>query len=150
MAILRERLGDRVEDFVVPPPVFTGMGGEFLELNLDDGILAARFPVREWYLNPYRTVQGGMIAAAIDNTLGPLSMLVAPPNVTRRLEVIYSRPVTLDMGAIIVRARLIERNDRWLFFRADVLSPEGRRLVRSKAAHWIVDDGGLERGEEER
>jgi acyl-coenzyme A thioesterase PaaI-like protein len=116
------------------------MEGEFLEFDLDAGVLTAQFPVRESYLNPYGTMQGGMVAAAVDNTLGPLSMLVAPPNVTRRLEMTYSRPVKLDMEAILVEARLIERQDRWLFFRAEVRSRQGLRLVRSKATHWIIDE----------
>jgi acyl-CoA thioesterase FadM len=67
-------------------------------------------------------------------------MLVAPPNVTRRLEITYSRPVTVDMGSILVDARLVERQNRWLSFRADVRSGDGRRLARSKATHWIVDE----------
>jgi len=33
-----------------------------------------------------------MVAAAADNTLGPLSVLVAPPNLTRRMEITYARP----------------------------------------------------------
>lgn len=136
---LASQLGDRVDQYALPPPVFTAMEGKFLKLDLDVGALTAQFPVRESYLNPYGTMQGGMVAAAIDNTLGPLSMLVAPPNVTRRLEITYSRPVTLDMGCILVEARLIDRQDRWLFFRADVRSREGLRLVRSKATHWIID-----------
>jgi acyl-coenzyme A thioesterase PaaI-like protein len=137
--MLRSKLGDLADEYAVPPPVFTAMEGEFLELDLDAGVLTAQFPVRQSYLNPYGTMQGGMVAAAVDNTLGPLSMLVAPPNVTRRLEMTYSRPVALDMEAILVEARLTGRQDRWLFFRAEVRSREGLRLVRSKATHWITD-----------
>jgi acyl-coenzyme A thioesterase PaaI-like protein len=133
--------------FTFPPPIFAVMRGEFVDLDLDAGMLTTRFPVRERYLNPYGTMQGGMIAAAVDNTLGPLSMLIAPPNVTRRLEMTYSRPVTLDMGHIVVNAELLERKDRWLFFRAEVRSQEGLRLVRSKATHWILQDGGVEEGD---
>jgi acyl-coenzyme A thioesterase PaaI-like protein len=136
---MASQLGDRADQYALPPPVFTAMEGKFLKLDLDVGALTAQFPVRESYLNPYGTMQGGMVAAAIDNTLGPLSMLVAPPNVTRRLEMTYSRPVTVDMGCILVEARLIERQDRWLFFRAEVRSRDGLRLVRSKATHWIID-----------
>ena len=139
MAVLRERLGDRTDDLLVPPPVFTAMDGEVLQLDLEDGTLAVRFPVRQRYLNPYGSMQGGMIAAAVDNTLGPLSMLVAPPNVTRRLEMTYSRPVTMELGSIVVRARLVERNGRWLTFRADVNEPDGTRLARTKATHWIIE-----------
>ena len=85
-------------------------------------------------------MQGGVIAAAVDNTLGPLSVLVAPVNVTHRLEMTYSRPATLDMGYIVVNARLLERKDNRLVFKAEVCSREGLRLARVKAVHWIIDE----------
>ena len=138
--ILRGRMGDRVHEYAFPPPVFVDMQGQFLELDLEAGLLAAQFPVLERYLNPYGTMQGGVVAAAVDNTLGPLSVLVAPPNVTRRLEMKYSRPATLEMGHIVVQARLLDRRDHWLYFEADVRSPEGLRLVRAKAVHWVIDE----------
>lgn len=139
MHMLRERLGDGIDDYTLPPPVFVAMRGQFLDADLDAGVLRARFPVLERYMNPYDTMQGGMIAAAVDNTIGPLSVLVAPPNVTRRLRMTYSRPVTLEMGHIVVRAELLERDERWLFFRAEVHGPEGQRLTRSRAKHWILE-----------
>ena len=137
--MLRIKLGDRMDDYVFPPPVFAAMAGEFLELDLEAGALTARFPVRKSDLNPFGTMQGGMVAAAVDNTFGPLSMLVAPPSVTRQLEMTYSRPVTPDIEHIVVSATLLECRDRWLFFKADVRSPEGTRLARAKAVHWIVE-----------
>lgn len=138
--ILRRKLGDRLDQYAFPPPVFVAMQGEFVKMDLDNGTLTVQFPVLESYLNPYGTMQGGMIAAAVDNTLGPLSVLVAPPNVTRRLEMAYSRPVTPDLGQLIVTSRLLERKGRWLFFRADVYDQNGRRLARAKAVHWIIDE----------
>ncbi len=145
MATLKQKLGDRLDTYRFPPPVFATMGGQFVALDLDAGTLTAQFPVRERDLNPYGTMQGGMIAAAVDNTLGPLSVLVAAPNVTRRLEMTYSRPVTLDIGHIRVTARLVERQGRRLFFRADVRDPEGRRLARAQAVHWIMDQEKVSR-----
>lgn len=135
---LRNRLGDRLGEYVIPPPVFVAMQGEFLRFDLDDGSLTARFPVLGDYLNPFGAMQGGMIAAAVDNTLGPLSVLVAPRNVTRRLEVTYSRPITPDLGTIVVVGKLLERAGRRLFFKADVRDEAGVRLARAKAVHWVV------------
>jgi len=146
MDVLRGKLGDRMDQYAFPPPVFEAMQGEFLELNLEAGELTARFPVLESYLNPYGTMQGGMLAAAVDNTLGPLSVLVAPPNVTRHLELTYSRPATPDMEHIVVRAQFLERRERRLFFRAEVHSPAGLRLARAKAVHWIIDQPARRRG----
>jgi acyl-coenzyme A thioesterase PaaI-like protein len=139
MEVLKDNFGDRIENYAFPPPVFLAMEARFVEVDRDAGILGVRFPVLERYLNPYGSMQGGMVAAAIDNTLGPLRVLIAPPNVTRRLEITYSRPVMPDMGFIIVRARLIERADPRLRFQADVRSPGGQRLARARALHWIVE-----------
>jgi acyl-coenzyme A thioesterase PaaI-like protein len=138
---LRARLGEGVDAYRLPPPVFTAMEGRFVAFDPRAGTLSARFPVRERDLNPFGSMQGGMIAAAVDNTLGPLSMLVAPPNVTRRLEVTYSRPVTPAHGHILVEARFLGREGRRLHLRADVRDPDGVRLARAKATHWIVDEG---------
>jgi len=142
MDALKKRLGERMGEYAFPPPVFVAMQGSCVALDLDAGMLTAAFPVLERYLNPYGTMQGGMLAAAVDNTLGPLSMLIAPPNVTRRLQMTYHRPVTLDMGAIVVEARLLERQERRLSFGAVVRSREGLRLARAKALHWILDEEG--------
>lgn len=135
---IHHRLGDRVDEFLIPPPVFKTMQGEFLDFNDQDGILKTRFPVLEKFLNPYGTMQGGMIAAAVDNTFGPLGMLVAPPNVTRRFEIKYSRPITPDLEFITVLARLMKRTDRWVDLIAEVRDPSGHLLAKAKARHWIV------------
>ena len=141
MDIVRERLGERADDYRIPPPVFVAMQGEFLAFDLDEGWLTTRFPVLDTYLNPYGSMQGGMVAAAVDNTLGPLSMLLAPPNVTRRLEVKYSRPVTPDLEFITVKGKLTAREGQQLTFSAEVRDEEGGLLARARAVHWIVDGG---------
>jgi acyl-coenzyme A thioesterase PaaI-like protein len=139
MEMLGEKLGERVSDFLFPPPVFTTMQGEFVSVDMDAGLLAARFPVLQRDMNPYGYMQGGMIAAAVDNTIGPLSVLVAPPNVTRTLEMKYSLPVTQDIDTITVEAKLLEQDGRWLRFSADVRSPDGQRLARAKAVHVLME-----------
>jgi acyl-coenzyme A thioesterase PaaI-like protein len=139
MEILGEMLGDRMGEFMIPPPVFTSMNGEFVDFDLEEGVLRSRFPVMEEFLNPYGVMQGGMIAAAVDNTLGPLSMLVAPPNVTRHLEMKYSSPVSPDLEHIVVTARFLEREDKKLSFNAVVRDPNGKLLAKARASHWIVD-----------
>jgi acyl-coenzyme A thioesterase PaaI-like protein len=140
IAIINEKLGDKVEDYLIPPPVFTSMQGEFVELALDEGILVNRFPVLKEYLNPYGAVQGGIVAASVDNTLGPLSMLVAPPNVTRTLEMKYSRPVTPDLEYITVKAKFMSQEGQFLHFRAEVRDMAGNLLARAKATHWVLDE----------
>ncbi len=143
IAIFHQRLGDEISRFRIPPPVFDFMDGDPQSFDAEEGVLIVRFPVREEYQNPYGTMQGGMIAAAVDNTLGPLSMLVAPPNFTRRLEMKFTRPITAEIDHILVEAQFLGREGNWLNFRADVRDPFGELLARARAAHWItqLDDG---------
>ncbi len=138
MEVLRERYGERVDDSLFPPPIFDLMQGELLEIDLDKALLKARFPVLESYQNPYHIMQGGMLATAVDNTIGPLSVLVAPPNVTRTLEMKYSRPVTMEMSEIIITAKLINQDEHRLYINAEVRSPDGEKLATAKAVHWVV------------
>lgn len=139
MHILHQKFGASTKDFLLPPPVFTLMQGELLEIDLDNATLTTRFPILKSYRNPYGTMQGGMIAAAVDNTLGPLSVIVAPPNVTRTLEMKYSRPVRPEMGYIVVHGRLVERLDPKMVFEARVNGPQGEKLATARATHWIVE-----------
>jgi acyl-coenzyme A thioesterase PaaI-like protein len=139
IAALREQHGDRLDQYAFPPPVFSAMQGQILEYDPAQVLLRVRFPVLDSWLNPYGMMQGGMLAAAIDNAIGPLGALVAPANVTRHMEVKYSRAATPDMGFVTITARLIDWQDRWLTFRAEANDPAGQRLARAKARHWILD-----------
>ncbi|MBL7201110.1 MAG: hypothetical protein ISS56_13305, partial [Anaerolineae bacterium] len=42
--ILRGRLGDRMDEYAFPPPVFAAMKGQFVEFDLEAGLLTAQFP----------------------------------------------------------------------------------------------------------
>lgn len=138
--IISRKLGERKDNYMIPPPVFVTMKGEFITFDLENGVLKTKFPVQDQFLNPFRSLQGGIVAAAVDNTFGPLSMLVAPPSVTRRIEMKYSRPVTPDLGYITVEAKFVKRDHRMLTLRADVRDPNGNLLAKAKALHWILDE----------
>ena len=138
--IISKKLGEKKDDYLIPPPVFVTMKGEYIKFDQENGVLKTQFPVQNQFLNPFRSLQGGIVAAAVDNTFGPLSMLVAPPSVTRRIEMKYSRPVTPDLGYITVEAKFVKHDHRMLTFRADVRDPSGNLLARAKALHWILDE----------
>lgn len=135
---LRARHGERIRHFLLPPPSFTTMQCEVVAFDETAGNLSIRCPLLEEHHNPYRSMQGGFLAAAVDNAFGPLSMAVAPPNVTRRIEMTYSRPATLEMGYIIVHAHLLRQEGDVLALSAEVVDPQGRRIARAKASHFIL------------
>lgn len=139
LAILEENIKGRIDDIIFPPPVFDAMKGEVISYDAENKVLVNRFPVLNEHLNPYGSMQGGIVSAAVDNTIGPLSMLVSPPNFTRYMEMKYVKVVTPDLGYIYVTARFIEKKKRQLFFEATVEDKDGNKLASAKSTHWVID-----------
>lgn len=139
LLILESNLKGRTEEFHFPPPVFDTMKGEFITFDAEQKTLVIKFPVLREHLNPYGNMQGGIISAAIDNTIGPLSVLVAAPNFTRHMETKYGRIIHPELEFIFVTAKFIQQKKRQLFFEAVVEDKEGNKLATAKTTNWIID-----------
>lgn len=139
LPIVEDRLKDLDDEIAFPPPVFDTMQGEIIYFDSDNGVFKNRFPVLKEYLNPYGNMQGGIIATAIDNTIGPLSMLVSKPNFTRYIQVKYGKIIPPEISFIYVTAKFIEQKKRLLFFEAVVENSQGEKLASAKSTNWIID-----------
>ena len=104
----------------LPPPCFHDMQGEFLRYSSRKAILVS-FPVLAKQLNPIGVMQGGYIAAAFDNTLGPLSYLAT-----------QKPAVTLDMTQTYLRAA---RLDEKMYCEAEVIT-RGLKGCTGRGAVW--------------
>ena len=111
----------------VPPPIFTHMQGEFISIDFEKNSIVIQFPILEEFENPMGYMQGGMIAAAIDNALGPLSFMLAPPSVTKTMTLDYKRPISNDLDSIFVHAQLDNKTDRELHLSATVTSESNNK-----------------------
>ena len=139
LPLFEDRLQGRTDEINFPPPVFDAMKGEVVDYDIERETLINRFPILSEHLNPYGNMQGGIISAAIDNTIGPLSLLVSPPNFTRYMLVKYGKIVSPDLGYIYVTAKFIEKKKRQLFFEATVADKDGNKLASAKSTHWVID-----------
>ena len=108
---ISERLQSVVPEGIslrIPAACLLDMRGEPLEY--EEGVsLTVRFPVLPRYANPLGHMQGGYIVAALDNSPGPFSYLIAPSSVTSSLNALYLRPVTPETSFITCVAWLNER-----------------------------------------
>ena len=131
-------LGEKVKEFDLPPPSFTVMKGEIIAYDKEKKTLLSKMPVLRDWLNPYGTMQGGMINAAIDNAVGPLSLLVAPLNMTRTMETKYIKAITMELECIYVQAILVEEKKKRLTFEVAVMDEYENIYTTAKVVNWIV------------
>lgn len=139
LSVVEEKLQGLENEITFPPPVFDTMKGEIIDFDSEQGIIKNKFPVLKEYLNPYGNMQGGIIATAIDNTIGPLSMLVSKPNFTRYLQVKYGKVISPEIKSIYVTAKFVGQKKRQLFFEAVIENSHGEKLASAKSTNWIID-----------
>jgi hypothetical protein len=61
-----------------PPPAATTLGWELLHVDPGQGTIEVAFTAGESFTNPMGVVQGGFLAAMLDDTLGPALVATLP------------------------------------------------------------------------
>lgn len=122
---------------MIPPPCLVDMQGEFLDYTPGTR-MRMRFPVLARYRNPMGHMQGGFIVAALDNTIGPFSFLLASPSATTQLATQYLRPITSGDAYITCDAWLVERTRNTLHIHADARNDAGKVVVLCQSVNQIL------------
>lgn len=131
-----------LEKLVLPSPISHVLGVQMVAFEEEEPSLTCQYPVNDAHRNPYGYLQGGMLAALMDNTIGILGLLVAPPSVTTQFNISYIRPVTPQEKIVTVKAIVTERTRRLLFFQAKAMNAAGKTLSSVQATQQITDVTG--------
>jgi uncharacterized protein (TIGR00369 family) len=129
---------DVLEGRLDPPPAAVLLGWKLVEVDPDAGTIEVAFTATEQFLNPAGDVQGGFLAAMLDDTLGPALVATlgegewAP---TVDLQVQFLRPA--KPGALYGRGRVVRRG-RDIAFLAGDLRAEGGQVVATATATAAV------------
>lgn len=114
-----------------PSPSFVDMEGRFLDYQPGKGMQCI-FPARARLAQSAGLVQGGMLAAAIDNVYGHFALIEMNAGcVTTTLNTTFIRPIEVDSGNITVEVRLRQKNRSMLFMDGKVSSADGRTAATS-------------------
>ncbi len=124
-------------DMELPPKIFNEMEGEFIEY-IEGESLTVKFPIKRYYSNPFGFMQGGMIVAAIDNTLAPFSYLVSPVSITDNINTTFVRPIKMAYEFILVTAILIGKTPMKIHLRAEVKNPAGKLLAIGSSSSSVI------------
>ncbi len=137
---LPQEKGKALED-LPSPDCFRTMEG-CVEDYCPGTSLSVSFPVKESYLNPAKTMQGGFITAAFDNVFGPFCLLESgtPATTTIDINTTYHRPI-MPGDTLRVTAFLKSKGKTKIHMIADAYNSEGK-LVASATSTYIYLNGG--------
>lgn len=129
---------DFVNGRLPPPPAAVTLGWDLLALDPDAGTIEVGFTATEHFLNPIGSVQGGFLAAMLDDTLGPALVATLPPGhfaPTLDLQVQYHRPA--GPGPLVCRGRVVRRTRDVGFLAGELSDGDGTLLATATATALI-------------
>jgi uncharacterized protein (TIGR00369 family) len=113
----------------------TTLGFELLELDLKAGTTKVKFNAKAEFLNPMGTIQGGFLAAMLDDTIGMLAMVKMGGKAmvsTIDLGVQYLRPVRI--GDVTVCAKIVSTGKNIMFAEAELYDSRNKISTRATSS----------------
>ena len=128
---------DFVAGRVDPPPIAALLGFELVSVEPDAGTIEVAFTATDQFRNPVGDVQGGILGAMLDDTLGPCLVATLGPEQwapTLELHTHYLAPAT--MGRLVGRARVVQRGRRVAFLAGELT--QGDVVVATATATALI------------
>jgi uncharacterized protein (TIGR00369 family) len=121
-----------------PPPAAVLLGWHLEQVDPDAGTIEVSFTATEQFLNPVGVVQGGFLAAMLDDTLGPALVATLGPGQfapTIDLQMQFVRPAR--PGRLVGRGRITHRGTEVAYLAGELLDDSGRLVATATAAARI-------------
>jgi uncharacterized protein (TIGR00369 family) len=138
---MTERKGpfwDVMEGRLPPPPAATLLGWKLIAVEPDHGTITVEFEAKPEFVNPIGHIQGGFLAAMLDDTLGPALVATLAPGQfapTLELKVNFIRPATV--GRLIGVGKVVHRGRTVAFLQGELRTPDGQLIATATATASI-------------
>jgi uncharacterized protein (TIGR00369 family) len=122
-----------------PPPAAQTLGFKLHDVDPAAGTIHVEFDAKPEFLNPLGAVQGGFLAAMLDDTLGPALIATLPPDQfapTIELKVNFIKPA--QPGVIHGFGRVVSRGGTIAFLSGELKTPQGELIATATATARIV------------
>lgn len=126
----------------VPVPAAAAMLG-WEALVLRSGFVRVRYSATEAFYNPQGNVQGGFVAAMLDDAMGPAAFTLLPADSfapTLEMKVNYLRPVRA--GTLIAEGNVVHQSRRFMRVEGKLIQDD--YLVATASATLAIQPGQAE------
>jgi len=117
------------------PPAAELLGWELVSENPQAGTIEIAFHPDARMLNPQGSIQGGFVAAMLDDTMGPALVSMSGGTLMPRsidLNVSFIRPV--KPGRVIGRGRVVKAGQSVVFLEGELFDEAGNLLARATSS----------------
>jgi len=130
---------DVMEGRRAPPTAAELLGFDPIEIDESIGTIRVRFTARPEFANPIGAVQGGLLAAMLDDTLGPaLQSTLEPDQFAPTLELKVNFVAPAKPGALIADGRVVARGGSIAFLAGELRTEDGTLIATATATARIV------------
>lgn len=127
-------------DTLAPPPCSQLLGWRLLDANPADGWIRIGFDGRPEFCNPAGFIQGGMLTAMLDDTMGPAVFV-------RTEGRLYTTTVSMTVnflaparpGPIVGEARVVQLGKTIAFIEGRLTGDDGALLATASASARLVE-----------
>ena len=126
------------------PPVAKTLGWTLRAVDPDAGTIEVGFTAGEMFVNPTGAVQGGFVAAMLDDTMGPAVFAMGKGEIfapTLDLHVSFLRPAR--PGAFIGRGRVVSLGKSIAFVEGELFDAEGELVAKGTATARVLKASAL-------
>jgi uncharacterized protein (TIGR00369 family) len=127
------------------PPAAALLGFQLLAVDETQGTIKVRFTAKPEFTNPIGAIQGGFLAAMLDDTLGPaLTATLEPNQFAPTLELKVNFIAAAKPGTLIGEGRVVARGGTVAFLAGELRTEEGALIATATAtARIAVPRGGF-------
>lgn len=122
------------------PPAAETLGWELIAEYPDEGWIEIAFHPNATMLNPRGTVQGGFVAAMLDDTMGPaLVSMSGGTQMPASIDIHVSFLAPVYPGRVVGKGRVIKAGKSVAYLEAELFDMDGKLLARATSSAQIME-----------
>jgi uncharacterized protein (TIGR00369 family) len=137
---LSKPVPDSVFNNLNMPPISRLLGWRLIDLKPEEGVIKVGFEGKPEFCNPSGFIQGGMLSAMLDDTMGPAAFIMTEGKLytpTIAMTVNFISPG--KVGAFVCEAKVVQMGKTVVFVEAKLMDASGTLVATATSTSRLVD-----------
>ena len=122
------------------PPISKLLGWRLIDLKPEEGIIKVGFEGKREFCNPSGFIQGGMLSAMLDDTMGPAAFIMSEGKLftpTISMSVNFMSPG--KVGGFVCEAKVVQMGKTVVFVEGRLMDESGTLIATATSTSRLVE-----------